>query len=182
MACRRIVKLRRGLRLWPLVGPTRAYGPACVGHIDRASVCRTDARSWHSRMVQFRLIARRNPMSIGSRPPDTHRRLPARNTRTCWALGPEPGKSFEFWPPVQRPGLRWILAESIALVGRASKMPAGLPAHSNGTILLGSCTALGYREMHCHCWPPSGPRDWEDSACQPPSRPLHLSMPIEAPG
>jgi hypothetical protein len=65
-------------------------------------------------------------MSIGCRPPDTHRRLPARNTRTCRALGPEPGKSFLFWPPVQRPGLRWILAESIALVGRASKMPRWL--------------------------------------------------------
>ena len=29
---------------------------------------------------------------------------------------------------------------------------------------------------------PGGLRDWEDSACQPPSRPLHLTMPIEARG
>src|SRR5262249_37907543 len=34
MACRRIVKLRRGLLLWPLVGPTRNR-PACVGFIVR---------------------------------------------------------------------------------------------------------------------------------------------------
>ena len=49
-------------------------------------------------------------------------------------------------------------------------------------VFLGSCTALGYREKHCRCPPPAGLRDWEDSACQPPSRPLHLTMPIEAPG
>src|SRR5262245_13746387 len=40
MACRRIVKLRRGLLLWPLVGPTRATARrASVSSSDGSNAC-----------------------------------------------------------------------------------------------------------------------------------------------
>ena len=44
MACRRIVKLRRGLLLWPLVGPTRVgFIDRCIGRHVKLFLLRTQA-------------------------------------------------------------------------------------------------------------------------------------------
>ena len=55
-----------------------------------------------------------------------------------------------------------------------AKCPLAYRRISNGTVLLGSCTALGYRERHCHCWPPRRPPRlgrFSMSTAQPPIAP-----------
>ncbi len=66
MACRRIVKLRRGLLLWPLVGPTR-NGPARIGLVAGAPGHRRAAR-WTDRCRRDR-----SRWATGARPPPAFR-------------------------------------------------------------------------------------------------------------
>src|ERR1700681_1897007 len=58
MACRRIVKLRRGLLLWPLVGPTRATA-------RRASVSSTEVSE--NRLLGSNAYSHCQPVAVENR-------------------------------------------------------------------------------------------------------------------